>query len=256
MEDVRKVTLEELKNKYELEKNKFYEKDYEIVYEEYKRFIKEDLASLIEDYFNKHIYTLNGKINNINVVGSLFENIRLEWLEKFFRDNNLGKISCFPSVINNDNEVKYTLITKYNIRFNSSTTFEDLFKACMKNIPPLEEMKMYFKINPITKMKNELEKQKKAVPLNNEMYDKLSDIFPKITFDSEIVPYNMFKLVINEFKLKNYFEDVTSEDKLALAIQTLVKMNFSYEYIAIFTGIDINAIVTMTKNKTLELRRD
>lgn len=250
-EDSNIYSIQELKEYYEAEKTKLYEKPYENIYIEYKRFITNDMAAFIYQLIKEQKFEIGGKAFQIVVKGSLFENVRIKWLENYFRNNNIGTIS-HVGLITNDNrnaDVKYSLRSRFNISIAPNVNLEKLLDVLNYEIPSLDKLKADLKRKPAELIKEELELQRKNSMLTEEMKKNLRFVFPNAAVDSNLVPYKMFYLIVNELKIKNYLNSVDQENITIEGLKLLEKMHFSIDSISLFTGIPVIDIENVLNNK-------
>ncbi len=251
-----KVSAEEVGKKV-LVVDKVYYRYIEKIYEDYKRFIENDLLILVERYTDKHMEIQKDPFVSFITKGSLFESIRTELLVNFFRENKLGEINSFSYAQTTDeNDIKFSLKSQFNITFNSNVTTLKLFEACMKEIPSLDEVMKGVKGNILSRIKLEIMKQRKDNPLTSEMKKTLTNIIPSFEFDNPLVPYTMYKLIISEFKRKNFYMEYNEEERKYYALNTLIAMHFDLKDISLITNMNEDAILDITNNKAKKLIRD
>lgn len=251
-----KVSAEEVGKKV-LVVDKVYYRYIEKIYEDYKRFIENDLLILVERYTDKHMEIQKDPFVSFITKGSLYESIRTELLVNFFRENKLGEINSFNYAQNADeNDIKFSLKSQFNITFNSNVTTLKLFEACMKEIPSLDEVMKGIKGNILSRIKLEIMKQRKETPLTPEMKKTLTNIIPSFEFDNPLIPYAMYKLLVSEFKRKNFFMDYKEEERIYYALNTLILMHLDLEDIALITNMSVEDIQSIIDNKAKKLIRD
>ena len=240
--------------------NKEYENYLRKVYQDYERFIKEDLINIIKIYKNKRIDIQAMPVFNFTTKSSLFENIRYEWITNFFRENNLGTIKTFnapPDHLDNDKyKVRHSLKVQFNIFFSSRANLNNLYASCKKEIPCFEDMLHTLKTNPIERVKKELLKQRKEVFLTDEIKDKLTSIIPNINFENPLLPYVMFKIVVNELNYRHYLANIPENERLYNLILLMNDMGFMLDEIAMFLNVSNEEIIDIIKVKALKLSLD
>ncbi len=251
-----KVSIEKIGEKLSV-LDKVYDKYLKKIYEDYERFIKKDLLNLVECYYDNHIEIQKEPFISFVTKGSLFENIRTELLLNFFRENKLGEIKSFPNFKGIDeNDVKYSLKTQFNITFNSNVTTHKLFDACIKENLTLEEFAKNIRGSYAVRIKAEIDRQRKENIMTEEIKTSLRSVIPTFEFDNPLIPYVMYRLIVNEFKRNNYFAEYSEEERLAKGLITIMSMYFDLEDISMITNIDITDIINITSDVSKTLIRD